>query len=105
MFSPAPASPCGSVSTSSSPRTAAASAPEIADWVTWYSGLPAFVDPDPERAYWTVVGGPILVANAKLGAAAYVDDRAIHHSGDWTDTLATVRRAVGLDCIGTPVRA
>ncbi|MFD9061420.1 hypothetical protein ACFVZ3_07880 [Kitasatospora purpeofusca] len=79
--------------------------PEVADWVTWYSGLSAFVDPDPSRAYWTVVGGPILVTNTKLGAAAYIDDRAIHHTGDWTDTLATVRRAVGLDCIGAPVRA
>ncbi|MFE7194038.1 hypothetical protein [Kitasatospora sp. NPDC057541] len=71
--------------------------PEIADWVTWYSGLEAFVDPNPARAYWTVVGGPILVTNTKLGAAAYVDDRAIHHAGDWTDTLATVSHAIGLD--------
>uniref|UniRef100_UPI002F918785 hypothetical protein n=1 Tax=Kitasatospora indigofera TaxID=67307 RepID=UPI002F918785 len=71
--------------------------PEVADWVTWYSGLPAFVDPDPERAYWTAVGGPILVTSTKLGAAAYVDDRAVHHAGDWTATLATLTRAIGLD--------
>ncbi len=71
--------------------------PEVCDWITWYSGLPAFVDPSPERAYWTVVGGPILVTSTKLGAAAYVDDRAVHHAGNWTDTLATVSRAIGLD--------
>lgn len=71
--------------------------PEVADWVTWYSGLPAFVDPDPERAYWTSVGGPILVTSTKLGAACYVDDRAVHHTGDWASTLAVVTRAIGLD--------
>ncbi|MFF8775068.1 hypothetical protein [Kitasatospora sp. NPDC015120] len=76
--------------------------PEIADWVTWFSGLPAFVDPDPARAYWTVVGGPILVTNTKLGAAAYVDDRAVHHAGDWDVTLAVVSRAIGLDRKGIP---
>ncbi|MFJ4672834.1 hypothetical protein [Kitasatospora purpeofusca] len=79
--------------------------PEVADWVTWYSGLEAFVDPSPERAYWTSSGGTILVTNTKLGAAAYVDDRAIHHTGDWADTLAIVSRAIGLDCIGAPVQA
>ncbi|MGY0466931.1 hypothetical protein ACW14Y_42730 (plasmid) [Kitasatospora sp. cg17-2] len=79
--------------------------PEIADWVTWYSGLSAFVDPDPSRAYWTVVGGPILVTSTKLGAAAYVDDRAVHHAGDWTDTLATVSHAIGLDHAGVPAPA
>ncbi|MCX4690764.1 hypothetical protein [Kitasatospora purpeofusca] len=77
----------------------------MADWVTWYSGLPAFVDPDPARAYWTAVGGPILVTSTKLGAAAYVDDRAIHHTGDWTDTLATVSRVIGLDHAGVPAQA
>ncbi|MBP0454000.1 hypothetical protein J5Y04_31325 [Kitasatospora sp. RG8] len=79
--------------------------PEIADWVTWYSGLEAFVDPDPERAYWTAVGGPILVTNTKLGAAAYVDDRAIHHAGDWNATFATVSHAIGLDHAGVLVPA
>ncbi|MEV7776551.1 hypothetical protein [Kitasatospora sp. NPDC086791] len=48
----------------------------------------------------TTVGGPILVTSTKLGAAAYVDDRAVHHAGDWTDTLATVSRAIGLDRAG-----
>ncbi|WP_043478049.1 hypothetical protein [Kitasatospora sp. MBT66] len=71
--------------------------PEIADWVTWYSGLEAFVDPSPGRAYYTAVGGPILVTNTKLGAAAYVDDRAVHHAGDWAVTFAAVSRAIGLD--------
>ncbi|MGW2547630.1 hypothetical protein ACWC5I_43845, partial [Kitasatospora sp. NPDC001574] len=71
-----------------------------ADWVTWYSGLEAFVDPSPERAYWTSSGGTILVTSTKLGAACYVDDRAVHHAGDWSDTLATVSRAIGLDRVG-----
>ncbi|MFD5084332.1 hypothetical protein ACFWOG_17045 [Kitasatospora sp. NPDC058406] len=70
--------------------------PEVADWVTWYSGLEAFVDPSPERAYWTSSGGTILVTNTKLGAAAYVDDRAVHHAGDWAITFAAVSRAIGL---------
>ncbi|MET9402096.1 hypothetical protein [Kitasatospora sp. NPDC002965] len=76
--------------------------PEVADWVTWYSGLEAFVDPSPERAYWTSSGGTILVTNTKLGAAAYVDDRAVHHAGDWSDTLAIVGRAIGLDRVAVP---
>ncbi|MFB7675290.1 hypothetical protein ACFC26_28150 [Kitasatospora purpeofusca] len=75
--------------------------PEVADWVTWYSGLSAFVDPRPERAYWTSRGS-ILVTSTKLGAAAYVDDRAVHHAGDWTETLATVSHAIGLDRAGGP---
>ncbi|MFD9592008.1 hypothetical protein ACFWA9_04520 [Kitasatospora sp. NPDC059973] len=79
--------------------------PEIADWVTWYSGLEAFVDPSPDRAYYTAVGGPILVTNTKLGAAAYVDDRAVHHAGDWAATFATVSHAIGLDHAGVPVSA
>ncbi|WP_371484807.1 hypothetical protein [Kitasatospora sp. NBC_00315] len=79
--------------------------PEVADWVTWYSGLAAFVDPDPERAYWTSVGGPILVTSTKLGAACYVDDRAVHHTGDWDSTLAVVTRAIGLDHVAGPVPA
>ncbi|MFJ6384699.1 hypothetical protein ACIQI7_32415 [Kitasatospora sp. NPDC092039] len=79
--------------------------PEVADWITWYSGIAAFVDPSPERAYWTTVGGPILVTSTKLGAAAYVDDRAVHHAGNWNDTLATVSRAIGLDRAGVPLPA
>ncbi|MFD5433756.1 hypothetical protein ACFWJ4_16595 [Kitasatospora sp. NPDC127067] len=79
--------------------------PEVADWITWYSGIAAFVDPSPDRAYWTTVGGPILVTSTKLGAAAYVDDRAVHHAGDWTDTLTTVSRAIGLDRAGVLVSA
>ncbi|MEU4301923.1 hypothetical protein [Kitasatospora aureofaciens] len=79
--------------------------PEIADWITWYSGIAAFVDPSPERAYWTSIGGPILVTSTKLGAAAYVDDRAVHHAGDWTDTLATLTRAIGLGYASTVAAA
>ena len=73
---------------------------EVADWVTWYSGLEAFVDPSPERAYWTSSASTILVTNTKLGAAAYVDDRAVHHAGNWTATLAVLTRAIGLDPAG-----
>ncbi|WBP92005.1 hypothetical protein [Kitasatospora cathayae] len=69
--------------------------PEVADWVTWYSGLEAFVDPSGGRAYWTT-RGPVLVTSTKLGAACYIDDRAVHHAGNWDDTLATVSRAIGL---------
>ncbi|MEU8927530.1 hypothetical protein AB0D10_42605 [Kitasatospora sp. NPDC048545] len=45
------------------------------------------------------------MTSTKLGAACYVDDRAVHHAGDWTDTLATVSRAIGLDRAGTLVPA
>ncbi|MGW3077855.1 hypothetical protein [Kitasatospora sp. NPDC001132] len=79
--------------------------PEVADWVSWYSGLDAFFDPDPERAYWQVVGGPILVTRTKLGAAAYVDNRAVHHAGDWTATLTTLSHAIGLRGTGGPAAA
>ncbi|MFE4398709.1 MULTISPECIES: hypothetical protein [Streptomycetaceae] len=79
--------------------------PEVADWVSWYSGLDAFFDPNPERAYWQVVGGPILITRTKLGAACYIDDRAVHHAGDWTATLATVSHVIGLDREGIPALA
>ncbi|MER7848371.1 hypothetical protein ABTZ03_31045 [Kitasatospora sp. NPDC096077] len=69
--------------------------PEIADWVTWSSGLEAFVDPSEDRAYWTT-RGPVLVTSTKLGAACYIDDRAVHHAGDWEETLASVGRVIGL---------
>ena len=72
--------------------------PEIADWITWYSGIEAFVDPSPERAYWTTRGS-VLVTSTKLGAACYVDDRAVHHAGDWAATLPVVSRAIGLSAI------
>ncbi|WP_149038229.1 hypothetical protein [Kitasatospora sp. MBT63] len=46
------------------------------------------------------VGGLILVTNIKLGAAAYVDDRAVHHAGDWVTTFAAASHAIGLGCTG-----
>ncbi|MBD0694133.1 hypothetical protein [Streptomyces sp. CBMA123] len=75
--------------------------PEIADWVTWYSGLEAFVDPSEGRAYWTT-RGPVLVTSTKLGAACYIDDRAVYHGGDWDATLAAVSYAIGLDRAALP---
>ncbi|MFJ2781533.1 hypothetical protein [Kitasatospora sp. NPDC087315] len=78
--------------------------PEVADWITWYSGIAAFVDPSPDRAYWTT-RGPVLVTSTKLGAACYIDDRAVHHAGDWDDTLAAVARAIGLDRAGALIPA
>ncbi|WP_157849805.1 hypothetical protein [Streptomyces novaecaesareae] len=51
------------------------------------------------------MGGPILITSTKLGAAAYVDDRAVHHAGDWDATLDTVSRVIGLDRVGTVVPA
>ncbi|WP_380286539.1 hypothetical protein [Kitasatospora purpeofusca] len=77
--------------------------PEVADWVTWYSGLEAFVDQSEGRAYWTT-RGPILVTSTKLGAACYIDDRAVHHAGDWGTTFAAVARAIGLDRAGILVQ-
>ncbi|MER5353448.1 hypothetical protein ABT093_24320 [Kitasatospora sp. NPDC002551] len=78
--------------------------PDVADWITWYSGIHAFVDPNPERAYYTAVGGPVLVTSTKLGAACYIDDRAVHHAGDWGATFAAVARAIGLDRAGILVQ-
>ncbi|WP_380286530.1 hypothetical protein [Kitasatospora purpeofusca] len=42
------------------------------------------------------------MTSTKLGAARYVDDRAVHHGGDWTVTLAAVGRATGLDRVAVP---
>jgi hypothetical protein len=67
----------------------------VADWVTRHSGLATRVNDDPERAYWTL-RGEVLVTNLKLGAAAYVCDKAVHFDGDWTATLAVVTHAIGL---------
>ncbi len=70
--------------------------PAVAGWVTGHSGLPTVVDTSRARAYW-LTRGTILITSTKLGAAAYVDDRAVHHAGDWTTTLAVLTRAIGLD--------
>jgi hypothetical protein len=69
--------------------------PAVADWLTRHSGLPAVVDEDPDRAYW-LERDVLLVTNKKLGAACYVDDRAIRFTGDWTVALAQTRHAIGL---------
>jgi len=68
----------------------------VAGWVTRHSGLATRVNDDLDRAYWTE-RGVILVTNLKLGAAAYVCDKAVHFDGDWTATLPVVTRAIGLD--------
>ncbi|MFF8775063.1 hypothetical protein [Kitasatospora sp. NPDC015120] len=42
----------------------------------------------------------ILVTSTKLGVACYVEDRAVHHAGEWADTLTTVSRAIGFGHMG-----
>ncbi len=73
--------------------------PSVAGWVTEHSGLPTVVDISRARAYW-LTRGTVLITSTKLGAAAYVDDRAVHRAGDWTTTLAVLTRAIGLDRAG-----
>ncbi|KDN80501.1 hypothetical protein [Kitasatospora cheerisanensis] len=68
--------------------------PLIAEWLTAH-GFDAVVDDDPDRCYWTT-RGRILVTNKKLGAACYIDDRAIEFGGDWTAALATARHRMAL---------
>lgn len=68
--------------------------PEVAGWLRRHTGLEAIVDDDPDRAYWQ--GDCLLVTNKKLGAAIYIDDRALRFTGDWTTTLAEAHRAIGL---------
>ena len=44
---------------------------------------------DQEREFWNE-RDRILVTRRKLPAIAYIDDRAVHHTGDWTATLDAV---------------
>ena len=68
--------------------------PEVADWLRLHTGLETIVDDDPGRAYWQ--GDCLLVTNKKLGAAVYIDDRALRFTGDWKATLAEAHHAIGL---------
>jgi hypothetical protein len=68
--------------------------PEVAAWLRHHTGLDTIVDDDPDRAYWH--GDSLLVTNKKLGAAVYIDDRALRFTGDWTTTLAEAHHAIGL---------
>jgi hypothetical protein len=68
--------------------------PEVAAWLHRHTGLDTIVDDDPDRAYWQ--GDCLLVTNKKLGAAVYIDDRALRFTGDWTTTLAEAHHAIGL---------
>ncbi|MBF9067219.1 HAD family hydrolase [Streptacidiphilus fuscans] len=68
--------------------------PEVAAWLRRHTGLETLVDDDPDRAYWQ--GDCLLVTNKKLGAAVYIDDRALRFTGDWTTTLAEAHHAIGL---------
>ncbi|PYC71882.1 hypothetical protein C7C46_26395 [Streptomyces tateyamensis] len=67
----------------------------VAAWLSRHTGLATLVDADPDRAYW-LERQKLLVTNKKLGAALYVDDRALRFEGDWTTTLAQARHAIGL---------
>ncbi|MFE0461810.1 hypothetical protein ACFW1A_21440 [Kitasatospora sp. NPDC058965] len=69
--------------------------PAVAQWLGQHTGLDTLVDVDPDRAYW-LERRRLLVTNKKLGAALYVDDRALRFEGDWTTTLAQARHAIGL---------
>jgi hypothetical protein len=71
----------------------------VAGWLREHSGLETLVDEDPERAYWQ--GDCLLVTNKKLGAAVYIDDRAIRFTGDWTATLTQAHHAIGLPATAT----
>ncbi|MFI5534495.1 hypothetical protein ACIA8O_38770 [Kitasatospora sp. NPDC051853] len=66
----------------------------VADWLTRY-GFDVIVDTDPDRSHWTE-RGQLLVTNKKLGGACYIDDRAVHFTGDWTEALAEAHYRLGL---------
>lgn len=67
---------------------------DVARWLEEHVGCPVIVDTEPGRAYW--LGDELLVTNKKLGAACYIDDRALRFEGDWVASLAQARRAIGL---------
>ncbi|WP_404870987.1 hypothetical protein ACI1MP_37690 (plasmid) [Kitasatospora griseola] len=67
----------------------------VADWVTRHSGLPTLVDTSQDCSYW-LERGLALVTNRKLGAARYVDDRAVAFNGNWAEALAAVAHGIGL---------
>ncbi|MFD0351981.1 hypothetical protein ACFQ0M_49195 [Kitasatospora aburaviensis] len=66
--------------------------PAVAAWLVRH-GIDAVVDDDPDRAYW--LGRQVLVTNKKLGAALYVDDRALAFTGDWDAALPEALRRIG----------
>jgi hypothetical protein len=67
---------------------------DVARWIACHSGLDAIVDNDPARAYW-LSRQQVLVTNKKLGAALYIDDRALRFEGDWAVTLDEAARRIG----------
>ncbi|MEU4118939.1 hypothetical protein AB0F71_31155 [Kitasatospora sp. NPDC028055] len=66
--------------------------PAVAAWLARH-GIDAIVDDDPDRAYWR--GHQVLVTNKKLGAALYIDDRALAFTGDWDTALHEALRRIG----------
>lgn len=46
-------------------------------------------DPMDDGEFWNT-RGVLLITDRKLPAIAYIDDRAVHHTGDWTATLDAV---------------
>ncbi|MGW7582775.1 hypothetical protein ACWGKU_29360 [Kitasatospora sp. NPDC054768] len=68
--------------------------PAVAAWFIRH-GIPAVVDEDPDRAYWLGDGERLLVTNKKLGAALYIDDRALAFTGDWAAALPEALRRIG----------
>jgi hypothetical protein len=69
----------------------------VARRLSQHTDLPVTVDDDPDCAYWQQ-RHTLLVTNRKLGAALYVDDRALRFTGDWTATLADVACTIGQGC-------
>ncbi|MBD0675460.1 hypothetical protein [Streptomyces sp. CBMA156] len=75
--------------------------PDVAAWFVSH-GFDAIVDDDPDRAYWLGDGDRLLVTNKKLGAALYIDDRALTFDGDWNAALPEALRRIG-ECHGPVV--
>lgn len=61
-----------------------------ATWIEEQLGIPTLIDPGGNGRFWND-RGMLLVTNRKLPAIAYVDDRGVHHTGDWAATIAAVK--------------
>lgn len=60
---------------------------EVITWLGRYGVLGVV---DRHETFWDE-RGVVMVTSRKVPAIAYVDDRAVHHAGDWDATLAAVR--------------
>lgn len=72
---------------------------QVADWLSrrgldvlvevWMTDDGEIIPDDQDREFWND-RGQLLVTRRKLPAIAYIDDRAVHHTGDWDATLDAV---------------